>query len=256
MKIQLISDIHFEFLDSPDFYNILIPSAPYLAILGDINYIFGEYKSQYKSFLSYCSDNFKTVFLVPGNHEYYQCSNIDKLDMDQADNELETLTVEFNNIYFMQRKNIIIKEDNIKYVILGSTLWTNILSTENDDILNTMRDYKYIYNEKGLIYPADIINLHKKNTLWLLENVTQAKGIVIVLSHHMPSYDLIVDEYKNSKFNSSYASSLEYLMLPQVKLWLFGHTHFSLDMTIRNCRCISNPYGYHGENDAFKKDMV
>ena len=48
MKIQLISDLHLEFyneiIDSNVIKKILIPSAPYLAICGDLCY---PYKNQY-----------------------------------------------------------------------------------------------------------------------------------------------------------------------------------------------------------------
>ena len=66
---QLFSDLHQEFLTN--FYKIP-PISDYLFLSGDIHNIS---KSNFKQFIDYISNNWKQVFYVPGNHEYYNRFN-------------------------------------------------------------------------------------------------------------------------------------------------------------------------------------
>jgi predicted phosphodiesterase len=71
--MQIISDVHLDLNKIDDFASILTPSADYLAILGDVGF---HNIKRGLDFMSYCSTNFKQVFLVLGNHDYYsdECS--------------------------------------------------------------------------------------------------------------------------------------------------------------------------------------
>lgn len=85
-RIQLASDLHTEFFQ-PDFGDgssktaaairaailrrLVQPSAPFLALVGDIGAPFSE-ESNLLEVLKVASSSFKHVFLVLGNHEYYQ----------------------------------------------------------------------------------------------------------------------------------------------------------------------------------------
>ena len=72
MRIQYISDLHLEMYKenvSPDLFTKLIrPEAPYLALCGDIG--IPDFVN-YENFLNWCSRRWTKVFLVAGNHEYY-----------------------------------------------------------------------------------------------------------------------------------------------------------------------------------------
>lgn len=65
--LQYASDLHLEMLKTiPD--NLIVPSAPYLALLGDIA---SPFKPHYYNFLAQMSQQFRMVFIIAGNHEYY-----------------------------------------------------------------------------------------------------------------------------------------------------------------------------------------
>jgi hypothetical protein len=71
IKFQYVSDIHLETYQNTSkvlFKTILKPSAPYLALCGDIGYPGAQL---YKPFLEYCSKHFEHVFYIAGNHEFY-----------------------------------------------------------------------------------------------------------------------------------------------------------------------------------------
>ncbi len=67
MRIQYISDIHLEFFKVLP-KQIVRPVADILCLAGDIGYPFS---SLYRDFLKQVSRDFKKVFLIAGNHEYY-----------------------------------------------------------------------------------------------------------------------------------------------------------------------------------------
>lgn len=73
LKIQVISDLHLEFMKKlPKFLNDF-KKADYLFLAGDIGYPkYPEYNSGiFYQFISWCCDNYKKVFYIIGNHEAY-----------------------------------------------------------------------------------------------------------------------------------------------------------------------------------------
>jgi len=71
MRVQYISDIHLElYKDLPEaaFVNFITPDAPYLALCGDIG--IPDFKN-YEKFISWCAPRWNKIFIIAGNHEYY-----------------------------------------------------------------------------------------------------------------------------------------------------------------------------------------
>ena len=59
---------------------------------------------------------------------------------------------------------------------------------------------------------------------------------------------LVNEQYCGDSNNFYYVLSLESIMLDNSNIthWIAGHTHCGADVTIGDCRCIVNPYGYGG----------
>ena len=89
--------------------------------------------------------------------------------------------------------------------------------------------------------------MHKDDKLWLETNVDSN---TIVMTHHLPSYELIHPDYKKQdfqKYNSGYASNLDDIVY-NARLWIYGHTHFSNNMDSgKNFKYFSNQMGYLDE---------
>ena len=71
MTIQYCSDLHLEFSANSQFLreNPIIPKGDILILAGDI-IPFPE-MNNYADFFDTLSSQFKTVYWIPGNHEYY-----------------------------------------------------------------------------------------------------------------------------------------------------------------------------------------
>lgn len=262
LKIQIISDLHLELYSDPQFKDFIDKTdASILALTGDIGI---PYLPSYENFLKVCSERYELVFIITGNHEYYQSKNDnEKWSMEMTDNEIEKIVAKFENIKFLNNKHY---ELNDEYVLLGTTLWSSISGEHNCFVAeNCINDYKTIYysdkNDLKLVTPEYTNSLYEKNVKWLKENLAKYNSRkIIVMSHHLPSHKMITPKFIGSPTNCCFASNLDDLISPNIKYWLCGHTHDNVDIMINNCRCIVNPSGYKyknvNENMNFKRDLV
>ena len=240
-SLQYISDIHLE-------YRHTFPKIPIrgtnLALLGDIG---NPFKNNYKEFLKYTSDNWNEVFIVTGNHEYWQ----EKYNMDEVDNEIKNITTKFNNVTFLNNN----KFDLDNYTVLGTTLWSKIQQIPK----KTIGDDLYIKYQNRQINFQDLNKFHYDSVEWLEKNIKESTKPVIVLTHHLPSYKLIVDKFKVGSFapfQDRFASDLDHLITNPVKFWLCGHSHSTNEMKINGVFCAINAFGYPGLSDIKKEDDI
>jgi hypothetical protein len=201
-KLQYVSDIHLE-NKGVSFPRIPI-KGQVLALLGDIG---NPYNQNYIDFLLYTSYNFEKVILVAGNHDYnFAWKKHKSLEYCIAD--FENIVSKFGNIEFLDNKKTRINN----YTVLGTTLWTNRYSG----------------------------NRYFDSTNWLQSELSLINSPVIVLSHHLPTFKMIVSKYKTNKFNSTrdfFASNLDHLIKDPVKIWLCGHSHCTTQININNVIC-------------------
>lgn len=232
MRIQYISDLHLEFLT-------LIPKIPKVAnilcLAGDIGY---PYTKKYKEFLKYVNSQYDKIFLISGNHEYYNEYGIEITNKIIINN-----VAKFPNIVFLNNTSYFYQN----YLFVGSTLWTHIDSQ------------KHGYNDFNMIENMTLENynnLHKNAYIFLNNTIQQNKDKqLIILTHHLPSFDLINKKYdKYANFKSCFASNCDDLIINPVKLWIYGHTHSSDIKYINNIPLICNPIGYPGEHKNIKFD--
>ena len=222
-------------------------------MLGDIGY---PTKDNYKEFIKYCSNNFKKVFLITGNHEYY-CTRDNDLTINQVDNMIEDIVSNYDNVYFLN--NSYYEFDDI--VILGTTLWSYIDESKYDLIKYYINDYNWIKKcdnktfcsigelkmDKTLCLPKDTTLMHNINVKWIKDMLKENKDKqIIILTHHLPSYKAIHPKYKSYSSNCAFASDLDDIMeeYQNIKYWFYGHTHTTTEFKLFSTLCASNPCGY------------
>ena len=91
--------------------------------------------------------------------------------------------------------------------------------------------------------PQIMRKLYIENMLWLNDKIHLSKNKKIVVTHYLPSYEFCMDSYKYLFANSLFASSLDYLIKPPIKYWLFGHTHDNFMIKKNNVYCCVNALG-------------
>lgn len=231
MRIQVISDVHLEVAKNPGkLIERILPPCPepdtVLVLAGDIGH-FGS--NLYMEYIERASKNYKAIFLVLGNHEYFY-SSIGEISG-------KILQVKFpHNVYLLDQTSI--EFDNVRFI--GCTLW----ATGDPDLWKNINDFHYIRDMTPELYAS----LNQTNTAWLRNELGKPSELkTVVITHHLPSDRMVSRIYQNNPLNAFYANNLDDLV-KQADLWLCGHTHIPKTIDIGKCHCVVNPVGYAGEN--------
>jgi len=245
-KFQLFSDLHLEYCE--DFPKIK-PITEDLFLAGDI----GNLSSLlFEEFITYCSNNWKKVFIILGNHEYYKTKQNILKSMHEVKVDYVNFFSKYNNVHLL---------DNSEYklsnglIIAGSTLWSNPLATE--DNLN----FRHAIYDKLRISVEEFSKLHF-DSLNFLKNIINKHSKVLIMTHFPPTQintsnplwnnqkqflkDYYAAEILNNFNNKNYSC---FGRNTKIKAWLFGHTHHSTNMIINNINLISNQLGYNNESN-------
>lgn len=235
MNIKYISDLHLEFLligKIDKMIKNIYASAPILVLAGDIG---NPFKHHYKYFLSHMSKKFEMTFIIAGNHEYYYNYITD------VNSQCEKICNEFKNVIFLNNSTF----DYKGLLFLGTTLWSRI-----DDHRNEINDTSCINDFSVRKYNK----LHIESRDFIVETLKNTDKQVIIITHHLPSYDLINDKYKSlqhSPINQWFATDLNIYISSykdKIKAWIYGHTHTADVTNIEGVWFYCNPVGYKGEN--------
>jgi len=248
LKLQLVSDIHLELRGKlPTNYQI-----PPIKVCGNVLCLAGDigkpHSKLYEKYLSICSKEYVHVFVIAGNHEYYD----KKYSIQDTNNKIDQVCNKFTNITFLNNNVTKIVYSGKSIRLFGGTMWSN----PDPSVRHEMNDYRHITisTETGRrrIMTSDITKLHQQ-CVEELEKATNEECNLIVLTHHLPSFEII--NSPNPVF-TAYASNLTYLLDKPVVLWMHGHYHKAHDTKIEGVRVVSNPYGYTIEKTGFEEKIV
>jgi hypothetical protein len=132
--------------------------------------------------------------------------------------------------------------------ILGATLWSQLNTDDVEFLSKALKDFRRI---EGLTPEAYNI-LHHADVEWLntqveLIRVNEPGRQIIIFTHHAPVVGSTSDpRYAGSPSNSAFATDLieKTCWGSPVKIWAFGHTHWSCDFVRNGVRVVSNQRGY------------
>ncbi len=243
MKIQYASDLHLEFPENRKFLeeNDIIPSAEILILAGDI--ILNKHKKKAEIFFKEWRKQFKYIIHVPGNHEYYSGEILHAYP-----NYYKAIS---DNHFKVNNKTITI--ENVRFIC--STLWTHIPIDMKEEFERRSNDYKLIqYSKKSLEHrqiTVEDTNFFHSISVQFLENELSKpfEGKTVVVTHQLPSFDLVFNQDSSQLIKHYCATNLEKIYSNHdIDLWVFGHYHRTVDKTLLNTKFISNPLGYMTEN--------
>lgn len=232
--IQIASDLHIEFneSDAVDPLEFITPCADILVLAGDIGSLYRT--SQLSAFITKLCKLFKAVVYIPGNHEYYTYKSEPRVNTNVLKSRLHALKHELNNLYILDTSSIVI--DNT-VCIAGCTLWSDLTCKLPRFIvrihdINTER-YR-AEHEFCVQYVNNMIDYCQHN-----------KYKLVMVTHYPPTYTVLKHAKKRKKFESLYASNLDYLLhKDKVHTWVCGHVHSNFDfVTKEGCRVVGNQKG-------------
>jgi hypothetical protein len=230
MKIQVISDIH---LEQRKEYPKIEPLCDYLFLVGDIGKINNKL---YDEFLHYCCDNWKLIYYVLGNHEFYHNNKTYDVLYEMYEKYIDT----FNNIFLLDKQVCYLEE----FQILGCTLWSDTCVTLNLNDFNHIKEKKN--NRKHKLTIDTFKEMHKTDKNWLLENYDDEKK-TIILTHFPTCRDYVENgTCANNMYSSYFTNDIKFDNLNDL-ICIAGHTHYGYDFISNNVRYIGNQYGYEFE---------
>jgi len=233
---QVISDLHLETCKQYDSFEIP-PSAPYLILAGDVGRLV-DYPD-YLKFLERHVSQFKYIFLVLGNHEFFGMTHAHGL---RAAKHLVAETPLQGKVQLLDHTKFDIPDTNI--TMLGCTLWSAIATDAKEIVKFKVRDF-----QKILEWTVEAHNLcHQSDVSWLQRTVWQVprERHVVVVTHHAPCVEgTSSPELAGNRWSSAFATDLiaPSKWPPNIKTWIFGHTHYSTEFEKDGIKLVSNQRG-------------
>jgi len=266
MKFALCSDLHLEFetleLNNTEGADVLVLSGD-ICLAKDLWHKDTERSEIWMKFFTHCSEQFKDVIYIMGNHEHYHG------DFAKSYGQLKEALAELPNIHVMEKEFIHIGD----VTFIAGTLWTDMNKEDPSTLFGIkgyMNDYRIIEDSTRPVHfrdsdgnfhtrtskfsPEQSVEEHKA-MLKVIDEVTKdnVTGKFVVVGHHAPSKMSTKPKYQGDVMvNGAYSSDLSDFILdrPMIKVWTHGHTHDTFDYMIGSTRIVCNPRGYANYEDV------
>lgn len=266
MKIQVYSDLHLEFYKNYPLIKPLI-GVEVLILAGDIGIL---NNTCFKSFFDYISVNWKKIFYVLGNHEYYH-----------SNKTYENLNMKYKQFFQENYSNITILDKDIEIYndvcFIGCTLWSFYPIDAPDNYTNCLKMIKMKDNDKypdnrSVSITKEYYNkIHLEEKQWLLDTLKIHKEEIyrnnndyskmVVITHYPCKVSgTSHSKYNDEKFKHLFANDLDFTNSNNLHssniCFIAGHTHYSYDFVDlkKNIRHISNQMGY--KNEVIRGDSL
>lgn len=247
MKIQYASDLHLEFADNWRYLkeNPLKVTGDVLVLAGDIGYL-GDENYCGHPFWDWASENYQQVICCMGNHEFYKYYDIATLEDGYR------LEIRHNvHSYY----NAVVRIDDVDFII--STLWAEIPLKEAYYTEQVISDFRRILYKGELLTFAEFNREHQRCLEFIKKSVLEsAAKYKVVVTHHVPSFQMQYPKFANSLANGAFTSELkDFIEGTDIYFWIYGHSHYNVDKVIGKTTCLSNQLGYvfHNEHTSFDK---
>jgi len=265
-QFQILSDIHLEKpLIRPSYQTFRLDlHTSYLCLLGDIGLVKDD------GLLDFLEDLLKktpnlTIFYLFGNHEYYQLSTA--MAQSRMIHFAERMSRSYGNRFILLNRT---RHDvSPKITVLGCTLWSHIKADQMLDVSQLLTDFNPTTGIRDWD-PAKHMEEHQRDLNWLNSQIkdietNEPHRQVIVLTHHSPTMDSRANDprHAGSTVKSGFVTDLSQERCwnsKQVKLWCFGHTHYSFsyreEVTDKLVVANQNKHFRSGETKSYSKTVL
>ncbi len=251
MKIQYASDLHLEFGENSSWLksNPLKVEGDILVLAGDIGY-FGDANYKIHPFWDWAANNYSHVIVIPGNHELYKYFDINELHDGWELEVRPNVKVYYNRVIHLAPNTDLI----------ASTLWAYIQPPEEFLTERCVSDFKRTRDGEHRLSSQRFNAEHEKCRSFIERAITESKAKnIIVVTHHVPSFELMSDEFRGSSINGAFTVELGNMIAKSnIKYWIYGHSHRNINKVIGQTSCVSNQLGYvfQNENVDFRPDAI
>ncbi len=239
LTIQYCSDLHLEFdinreyvLDCP-----IEPMGDVLVLAGDVSYLhYYRTRGHEKAFFNQLCKQFRQVYWLAGNHEFYRNNSIDDWHKP-IQTELKP------NLWLVN--NVVVNYLGVNMVF--STLWTHIDQLHEKQIQRGMSDFHVTRYQDNNLTVKHYNALHQSAIAFLQPNLHHLKDEpTVVITHHVPTYLCEHKKYEGSLLSQGFVVELDDLIAEtQPDYWIYGHSHANMpQVQIGNTHLVTNQLGY------------
>ncbi|KAI1934490.1 hypothetical protein LOZ66_005958 [Ophidiomyces ophidiicola] len=242
LRFQVLSDLHLEVGAQYSGFHIT-PQAPYLILAGDIGRL-ADYDA-FRDFLRSQCQQFRQVYLVLGNHEFFGVSRPEGLRLAAALQDEPELQ---GQLTIMNKKRVDLEDVSL----LGCTLHSRVPPEAKEIVQHKINDFRRIVDWSVEDHVAE----HARDVKWLQDEILSirngeagSKRKIVVVTHHAPlakGTSRPSDEKNpwSSAFGTELLGTKDKSPLDDVQYWVFGHTHYSSELTCGQVKLVSNQRGY------------
>lgn len=246
MRIQYASDLHLEFADNWRFLreNPLQVTGDILMLAGDIGYL-GDQNYQNHPFWDWASENYNQVLVVLGNHEFYKYYDLSSLKDGDVGEIRKNIHYYYNKVVRIEKTDFIL-----------STLWSRIDEPNAPYTEQCVTDFRRIMFGENILTHREFNEEHDKCFGFIKKAVEESTAkYKVVVTHHVPSFQLCAPEFEGSPLNGAFTVELEdYIKDSGIDFWIYGHSHRNIDKVIGSTSCICNQLGYVFAKEHFSFD--
>src|SRR5271157_1486772 len=228
MRIQLLSDLHFEFYrdEGYSFVAGLDPkNIDLLVIAGDVTV--ADHLVSALSRLSQRYFDSKVVY-VHGNHEFYGSNRRSVLGA------MERAMSMNSNLVWLDNSSVTLGGITFR----GSPLWFPPF-TGDPRIKSLLSDFSVIEDFESWVYEEN------SKAVAFFERELQEGDVVI--THHLPSQISVASQFVANPLNPFFVCDMTRMITERKpRYWLHGHTHTSVKAQLGDTTIICNPFGYAG----------
>ena len=245
MKIQYASDLHLEFRENSRYLrdNPIIPVGDVLVLAGDIGYL-NDDAYETHPFWDFVSENFRQTLVVPGNHEFYKSGDVGTIQNGCIAEIRHNVKCYYNTVATIE---------NIDFVMC--TLWASIPPENAYVTEKSVSDFHLIACNGRLLNAYCFNKLHQEAVEFLAQTNTSRKRIVV--SHHVPTYLCLAEEFKDSRINGAFVAELhDFIFDSDIAYWIYGHSHRNMpEIDINGTKLLCNQLGYVPQKEHLSFDQ-
>lgn len=120
-----------------------------------------------------------------------------------------------------------------------------------------MNDFRQIKFNGKLLQIEEFNEMHETCIGFIRKNILESTAEhIIVVTHHLPTFQVVAPCHKDSVLNSAFASDNGDLIgSNRIDTWIYGHSHTNIDTRIGGTKVLSNQMGYVFQNEHLMNEF-
>jgi predicted phosphohydrolase len=245
MKLRIVSDLHLE-VHSWNYQNV---GEDIVLLAGDI--ASGNCNVAFERLLKSIAPT--PVYIVAGNHDFYDT------EITARWIYFRKLETQLPHVKFLECEFV----DFPTFRLCGTSLYTDFCLHGKDTQKHSMElahnhinDFNYIYDGYRLLEPRTLVNLNYNSRLFLQDQLLTSPLPLVVMTHWAPSARLVDPHWSADPLAPYFHCAMNEYFSPKLPLWIHGHSHSQIDITLDGTRHIRNTRGYKRQDQAWNPNLI